>query len=206
MTNRLFAVSGNKISSLLIDDDSLKFSSSKFTSADEFREGWNKKISLSTKTEVKFDKIKSVRKEENDEDIMIKYKTVVGVTGECEFKFENQSDNYVFFDYLQKVQLYQKVNEKLSPFKAIKGFLTGLGITIAIIVFCYFHALDMANGTAEESHSGKGRMLNKIVEILGDKGVLIVGGAITAYLIYQIYKRYKNPPNMVSLLPPNSNN
>ena len=66
MTTKVFSISGNKISSLIIDANSLKFSSKTFNSLLEFQESWNKKLSIATKIEVKFDVIKSIKKEDNE--------------------------------------------------------------------------------------------------------------------------------------------
>jgi hypothetical protein len=43
--------------------------------------------------------------------------------------------------------------------------------------------------------------MRMIAERLGTKGVLLVGLAISAYVIYMILQRYKKPPVQTKLMP-----
>lgn len=204
MINKVFTISGNKISSFIIDENSLKFSSQNFNSYTDFQDAWNKKLSLATKVEIKFENIKSIKKEEFDKDILIKYKAFGGLPADCEFSFTDFDDYETFFGYFTEKRYFQRTNETLTPFKAIQNYLIGFVATIGITIFSYFEAIALANGTAEEAHSGKARAFNFLVELLGDKGVILVGSAISAYLIYKIWTRFKNPPNQTRLTPPNN--
>jgi hypothetical protein len=203
MLNQVFSINGNKISSFIADENSLKFSSqANFTTVDEFLESYKKKLSLATKVEVKYDSIKSIRKEDNDKKILIKYKTWAGIASNCEFSFNNDEDYETFFHFLEKERYFIRTHETLTPFKAIKNHLLGLAFTIAITIFSYYQALAIANGTVEEAHNGKTRLFNALVGLLGDKGVLAAGALIACYLLYRIWLRYKNPPNQLRFLPP----
>ncbi|GGD57630.1 hypothetical protein GCM10011514_22160 [Emticicia aquatilis] len=204
MFNKVFSISGNKISSFIFDENSLKFSSQNFNSYTDFQDAWNKKLSLATKVEIKFENIKSIKKEEFDKDILIKYKALGGLPADCEFSFTNFEDYETFFSFFTEKRYYQRTIETLTPFKAIQNYLIGFVATIGITLFSYFEAIALANGTAEEAHSGKTKTFNFVVELLGDKGVILVGTAISAFLIYKICTRFKNPPNQTRLVPPNS--
>lgn len=204
MSNRVFSISGNKISSFIIDENSLKFSSQTFNSFLDFQDAWNKKLSLATKVEIKYDNIKSIKKEEFDKDILIKYKAFGGLPSDCEFSFTNFEDYETFFSFFTEKRYYQRTIETLTPFKAIQNYLIGFLATIGFTIFSYFEAIDLANGTAEEAHSGKTRTFNFVVDLLGAKGVIFVGTVISAFLIYKIWTRFKNPPNQTRLVPPNS--
>jgi hypothetical protein len=204
MLNQVFSVSGNKISSLVADADSLKFSSSGFTSVDEFLTSFVKKLSLATKVEIKYDSIKSIQKEDNAKTIVIKYKGLGGITQSCEFSFANESDNEVFFSYLEKERYFKRTAETLTPFKAISSYILGFLLTIGITAFAYYEAIGIANGTLEDSGNRKTRAFNALVGFLGDKGVLAVGGLVTAYLGYKMWTRFKNPPNQTKFMAPNA--
>lgn len=203
MLNQVFPVNGNKISSFVADTDSLKFSSSGFTSVDEFLTSFGKKLSLATKVEIKYDSIKSVQKEDNDKTVAIKYKGIAGITSSCEFSFNNEADYEVFFNYLEKERYYKRTSETLTPFKAIRSYILGLLLTIGITIFAYYQAIGIANGTLEDSGNRKTRAFNALVGLLGDKGVLAVGTAIAAWLGYKIWTRFKNPPNQLKFIAPN---
>ncbi len=203
MENKVFAISGDKKSSFILDESSLKFSSKDPVSWTEFQESWSKMLTLATKLEVKYDAITAIKKEDNDDTVVIKYKGIGGLPSECEFSFSDANDREAFFTFFEKEHYFQRNYEALTPFKAIKNYLFGFAITIAIIIYTYFEAIAIANGTAERSTSRKGRLFQNIADILGDKGVIIVGLIICSFFVYIIWTRFKNPPNQLSLLPPN---
>jgi hypothetical protein len=203
MIDKVFAISGNKISSFIIDENSLKFSSQNFNTFTAFQDAWNKKLSFATKVEVKYDSIKSIKKEENDDDVYITYKAIGGISVDCVFSFKDQNEDEVLFNYFIREHFYQKVDEVLSPFKAIQNYLIGLFATIGVTVFSYFEVIGITNGTVEEAHSRNTRQFNNIIELLGDKGVILVGTGVSLFLLYKIWTRYKNPPNQIKFLPPN---
>jgi hypothetical protein len=204
MNNSVFSITGDKLSSFIVDGDSLKFSSQKFSTQGEFLEAWGRKLSLANKVEIKFDSIKLIKKEDNDKDILVKYKTWASIPSEIEFAFDLEEDNETFFNYLQKERYFSRTYESLTAFKAIRGYAVGLIFTIAVTVFCYYQAIELENGTASGPTSGKARIFNLIVGTIGDKGVIIVGGLIVSFLLYKVWSRFSNPPHQTKLLPPNS--
>jgi hypothetical protein len=204
MGDKVFSISGNKISAFILDENSLKFSSSSSETVDTFREAFAKKLSLATKVEIKYDTIKSIKKEDNDKDVLIKYKTVVGIPSDCEFSFNDPADYETFFSFFEKGRYFTRTHETLTPFRAIRNYLIGLVATIGFTVFTYYQAIEIANGTVEEATSGKVRTFNYVVGLLSNKGVLAIGVTISTYLIFKIWKRFSNPPNQIRLLPPNA--
>ena len=204
MVDKVYSVSGNKISSAIIDENSLKFSSATFKTVDAFREAFAKKLSLSTKVEIKYDSIKHIRKEENDDEVTITYKNSLGLPVDCEFSFNGAADCEEFFTFFEKQKQFTKSHETLTPFKAVRNYGIGLIATIGFTIFSYFQAIDIANGVAEEAHSRKARLFYNVVGLLGDKGVLAVGGLVSCFLIYKIWTRFSNPPGQIKLLPPNA--
>jgi hypothetical protein len=203
MLNQVFSVSGNKISSFVADADSLKFSSSNFTSVEEFLTSFGKKLSLATKLAIKYDSIKSIQKEDNAKTIVIKYKGLGSISASCEFSFTNEPDNEVFFSYLEKERYFKRTAETLTPFKAISNYILGLALTIAITAFAYYEAINIANGSLEDSGNRKTRAFNALIGFLGDKGVLAVGALVACYLGYKMWTRFKNPPNQTKFVAPN---
>lgn len=205
LTTRLFKVSGSKIQSLYIADTGLQFSSNYVAkSEEEFIEFWNKKITLATKVDVPFDKIKSVTKEDAGKEIMIKYKAALGIGQECEFSFNNDTDVEVLFNHLTTTQYFTRSEERLTPFKAVLRYSLSFAFVVAITIFCYYEAMAIANGKADEPSGGKAKLFMGLIGFLGDKGVLVVGIAILGYLGFKIVTRFKNPPQQTKLLPPMS--
>lgn len=204
MLNKVFSIKGNKISSFISDDESLKFSSSKSErTIDSFKEAFAKKISLSTKVEIEYDSIKYIKIEDNDKNIIIRYKSFLGLPDDCEFSFNDSTDYDTFFRFLEKERYFTKTNERLTPFKAIKNYLIGFLATFGFTIFTYYQAIEFENGTIEEIHSGKSGIFNYVIGLLGNRGVLAVGISILVYLLYKIWTRFANPPNQLKFIPPN---
>ncbi len=204
MLDKVFSITGNKISSFIADENSLKFSSATFDTVESFREAFVKKLSSATKVEIKYDSIKHIRKEDNDKDVLILYKKSLGIPMDCEFSFNDTADYETFFSFFENQQYFSKSHETLTPLRAIRNYVIGLLATIGFTAFAYYQAIDIANGTVEEAHSGKTRLFNNIVGLLGDKGVLAVGGLLSCFLLYKIWARFSKPPTQIKLLPPNS--
>jgi hypothetical protein len=204
MLHQVFAITGNKIASMMAGETSLMFSSQHFRSADEFRAAWDKKLSLATKVEVKYDAIKSVHKDDDDGDILIKYKTILGIPTNCQFSFDDAGAYPLFFSFLQRERYFTKREESLTPLKAIVNYLVGIVATLAFTAFNYAQALAIAAGTVEETTDHKRELFNVIVGTLGPTGVLAAGGLLLAYLGYKAWKRFSNPPTRLLFLPPNA--
>jgi hypothetical protein len=201
MNNKVYSIDGKKMSSLVFTENGIRISSSNFKSLEEFEAGWDKKLSLATKTEIKTETIKSISKEDASEDVIIKYKGFANMSMEAEFQFSNSSDYDEFIETLCTKYFFQKNETRLSPFKAIQGYLLGLAISIGLTIFCYYQAIEIENGTFSGSHNRKGRAFENIVGMLGVNGVIVLGSAICLYIGYKIWTRYKNPPNQMQLLP-----
>ena len=204
MVDKVFPITGNKISSFITDESSLKFSSATFETVESFREAFTKKLSLATKVEIKYDAIKYIRKEDNSKEVLILYKKSLGIPLDCEFSFTNPADYEIFFTFFEKERYFTKSHETLRPFRAIRNYLIGLVATIGFTIFTYYQAIEIANGTVEEASSGNVRAFNYVVGLIGDKGVLAVGTLISGYLVYKIWNRFTNPPNQIKLSPPNA--
>jgi len=193
----IFNVSGEKIASLHITDTSFQFSSASFKDTSAFEEAWQKTLTLNTKTEVKFDKITSITKEDNDNEICINYKNSLGLPSSCNFSFDNEADTIIFFDFLTTHLQLNQTEEKLSPFKAITSHLFWLAFIVGATAFAYYMALEMANGEVSEGGRGKVRAFKALIEVLGEKGVLAVGGIVVVIMGYFIWKRVEKPPVLI---------
>jgi hypothetical protein len=204
MLHQVFAITGNKIASMAAGDTSFMFSSQSFNSFEDFQAAWDKKLSLATKVEVKYDAIKSVRKDDDDADVLIKYKSLLGIPTDCQFSFDDEAAYPLLFAFLQKERYFTKQYDKLTPFKSTANYLIGIVVTLALTAFSYLEALKIAAGTAERATTSKHRLFNAIVDALGDKGVLAVGGLVLCYLGYKAWTRFTNPPHRALFLPPNA--
>lgn len=198
MANEIFSVNGHKMSTLYFDDESFKFSSSNLKSAEDFENSWDKSFTLATKSEIRYGLIEVIKKEENDDNVTISYKTSFGTTTHCKFSFSNPNDYERFFNTLENELGLEKEHETLEPLKSIYNHLLKLVITITITAFSYYEAKAIANGTAIKSTTSRAKLFDRIVTNLGDKGILLIGGVITCFLLFQMWKRFTNPPNQIT--------
>lgn len=202
MTDLVFAISGDKKKTLLADADSFKFSNKRYYTVTEFEEGWSKKLSLDTKAEVKYDKLSAIVKEDTSREVHIKYKGPVGIKASHPFSFIDDNDYGKFFEFLEKRLYMSKVEEPLSPFKAISGHLFAFILILGFTIFFHYQAIDLEHGAAITG-SGKTKAVLVLVRALGVKGVWLAGGTLAAFVGYKIYKRYTNPPVQTSFIPAN---
>ncbi len=202
-TNRIIKVSGEKIECMVATDESFQFLSKTCTSVEEFQEAFSKTLTMATKKEVKYEAIKTIKKEAADDDVTISYKGGIGGNS-ITFKFEDAAGCEAFLNYCEKALELSRNEVQLSPFRAVRGYLLGLVIALVATPYAYQRAAGLAVGeiTDPEGYSRsdrKARSLNNILEFLGPTGVLIVGLLITGVLAYIIWKRYTNPPVQIQL-------
>lgn len=195
--DRVFSISegstsgrNSSLQSMILDEESIRLSSKKTQSLEEFDKTWYKKISFRSKREILYSKIKTIQKLENSNSIFIQTE---GWSGNLEFSFDNGTDYPVFIDFFEQEKGFKKTEERLTPFKSVKGSLIGLAVILGITGLAYWMA-SHPDGDSEHSGRAKGRIIKALVNLLGEKGVLIVGGLAVCYFGYQIWRKYTNPP------------
>jgi hypothetical protein len=203
-TKILFEVEGDKISTLFINENELQFSSKRLLDEEAFINDWGRSMTFANQIKINLNKIKSISREEKEQKIRITYQWHLNLPSEIEFSFIDKVDYNVFFQLLEKVYYFQKDTSILSPLKANTRYFLGLGFVIFGTVVFYFWALDIANGKTSNSNSGKTKLFEIIIKNIGDKGVLIIGIVLSLFIISKIWKRIKNPPNLIKFIPPNS--
>lgn len=208
MNQNLFSVTGDKVSSMIIDKEAIKFSSKNLTSFDDFQEDWQKKLSVAKKHEIKLDKIKFISREENNNEVVITYASLWGLftfskTWDYPFSFKNDEDVERFFSYFSQNHSYYRINEKPTPLQAIKDNIFYLLFTIGITVLGYTTGLEIEQGDAPGNHSGKAFIFYKIVKFLGSNGVMVTGVLASSFIAFKMWKRYINPPNKIKIIAPN---
>jgi hypothetical protein len=205
LLNQVIPVSGEKIESLLIGDNALQLLSSEQNSVEEFNAAWTKTLTLATKTDIAFDGIKSITKEDGEDHIVVNYKGGMGLPKECKITFTNPTDLGEFFTFFQESKGFTRTDEALSPFKSTLPYLFGLAVTLGVTAFGYYLADGAEHGEPEPEGNTrgarKGRFYRMIAETLGTKGVLLLGLAISAYVVYMIVQHYKKPPVQTKLVP-----
>lgn len=198
--NQVFPVSGNKIQCVLIDEQSLRFSGRRFKFSEDFEEAWHKKLSATTKLEIKHPSIRSITKEDQEMTIRIVYRTRIGIPGECEFSFFDPAIAAGFLSYMEKEQYFVSTHERASRFKAISRYVLGLIFAVAMTWVCWYLVVDGQHGGSDEDSDAKARLFLYLLGLLGEKGVLAIGIVICGYIGFKIWKRAGNPPFQTRLV------
>lgn len=204
MIDKVFPISSKKLSAFILDEHSIKFSSQRKESFDAFNDEFDKKLTLVSKEEIKYDQIKSITKDEDEQELIINFKSSLGLPNELAFNFSNPSDYEICLTYLEKKRYFTRSYVQLSAFDAIKLLAFWLIITIGFTVFSYYQAIEIEALGVDPNETGKRKTYSMLIYILGDSGVLAIGALISIFFAYKIWKRYSNPPRQMRLMPPNS--
>jgi hypothetical protein len=206
ISNKIINVSGEKLECIVLAETAIQLMSKSFASIEEFNETWNKTLTLVTKSEIKYEDIKSISKEEGEEEITIHTKGMLGMAGERKMTFANPDEREAFYQFFQTQKGFVRTDETLSPLKSAMPYLGGLALTLLATAYGYYLSSQMASGEFVEELGAsrgarRGRLISNIVEMLGTNGVLALGLGISAYIVYKIWDRYKNPPVQTKLVP-----
>jgi hypothetical protein len=182
--------------SALIDADRILLINSSQTDADKFMSAYGAtgvKSWLNSKKELSIPEITSlVHKEVKPTDLTIRYGTK-----KEKLSFAATADLEEFADIISKANKLKPDIKSMSKLKANGGWLLGLGLTALFgwVMHSY------ATGTFSYSTTGRrkafGKLLYELAQKMGPELVLLVAGAIAAFIAYKIYGNVKNPPNEV---------
>ena len=202
ISKKVIEVSGEKIESLVLAENELQLINKRFSTVEDFNEQWSKKLTLTTKNKIEYADIKSITKEDADDDVVIKYSGSLGMSKECKIQFTFDQDREDFYTFLQDEKGFTKTEEKLSSFNASKSLIITLVVVTGIAVFAYFQAVEVASPDfVENDDTGrsarKARLFHTIVRFLSPNGVILLGLALVGFLAYKIWNRYKNPPTQI---------
>ena len=208
ISNKVIKISGSNVERMVLGENAIQLMSKSGETLEEFNETWNKTMTMATKREIKYNSIKSITKEEGEDELKIKYKGIAGVANSEKLSFLESNDKDEFYNFLQSEKGFLKTEEKMSPIKSALPYLGGLALTLFLTAFGYYQSIELATGNAVELEgysraARRERFFNSIIETLGTNGVLLLGIAISAYTAYMIWKRYKNPPVQTQFMPKN---
>jgi hypothetical protein len=183
--------------SALIDTDRLLLHNSSQTDADKFMTAYGAtgvKSWLNSKKEISIPGIISlVHKEVKPTDLTIKH----GSKKE-KLSFALAEDLEELAGILAKTNKLKPGVKSMSKLRATGGWLIGLGLTALFGWIMHGFAVQ-----TEPYHSNSGRnrwagkLMYEVAQKMGPELVLLVSGAIAAFIAYKIYSNVKNPPNEV---------
>ncbi|HMR90008.1 MAG TPA: hypothetical protein PKD51_17725 [Saprospiraceae bacterium] len=197
---KLVQVNCDKAKTMLYAEDGVKFISKSVSSIDEFNEIMNKKVTLVDKGELLFKDMKKITFDGFTVDPHVGMKLGNSVS---DITFTNESDKEEFIKYISEMKGWSKKETQLTPLNAAKWDLVGFILTPIFAYVMYGRTLEMEAGTfvSVEGNSRsdrKSRFFDSILETIGSTGVLIIAALVLLYFGYSIYKKYQNPPIVIS--------
>lgn len=197
---KLIQVNCDKAKTMLYAEDGVRFISKSVNSLAEFNEIINKKVTLVDKGELLYKDMKKLTFDGLTVDPHVGMKLGNSVS---DITFTNDVDRDEFIKHIAEMKGWTKKETQLTPLNAVKWDLLGFVLTPIFAYVMYGMALEIEAGThiSAEGFSKsdrKSRFFDSILETIGSTGVLIIATLILLYLGYNIYKKYQNPPIVIS--------
>lgn len=198
MENQIFSVGAGISKSMVLRENEIWFSQDNVRDLDKFEKAVNKTGMLQSAYSVPLDAISEVSYNEASESAKIKYTNEKGKEKKLNIGFEDKALSNQFGQYLGSKMNFTKSAKKEGQIKPLLLNLLYLLLTVGGTLFL---GLMEDSSTLTENTSGrnrgKGEFLKMIVDTIGQTGVFIIGGLISAYLAYNLFKRFQNPSNEI---------
>ena len=183
---------------MLLRDNEIWFSQDNIKSFEKFEKAVNKTGMMRSAYTVPLSSISEVSFNEASESAKIKFTTEKGKEKKLKIGFNDTAVSNQFGEHLGTKLGLNKSTTQESQIKPL--LLNALYLLIALGATVFLGTIDDTSELTESSsrrNRGKGAILKIIVDTIGQTGVFIIGGLISLYLAYSLFKRFKNPSNEV---------
>ena len=198
MENQIFEVGAGISKSMLLRDDEIWFSQDNVRNLEKFEKAVNKTGMLQSAYKVPLSAINEVSYNEASESAKIKYTNEKGKEKKLNIGFGDAAISNQFGKHLGEKLGFSKSSTQEGQLKPL--LLNGLYLALAIGGTFLFGMMDDTSQITESSRrkgSGARAIMKLVVDTIGQTGVFIVGGLISLFFAYQLYKRFKNPSNEI---------
>ena len=185
--------------SLKLNESDLWFSGDKYDSIQKMEEVVKARNGKGLKSHgiIPYDQISQIKLNDESQKVKVDYTNIKGKDTQDRWEFPSVQDALQFGEILgSKAGLLRSTNQENST----KTLLMNLLWPIGIMAFAVFAAMNPGYETSGNSRSSrKSNFVFMIIRLLHDKigaiGVMVVGGLLSALLIFSAIKRMKNPAN-----------
>lgn len=198
MENQIFEVAATFYKSLVLKNDELWVSQNKISNLEKFEKAVNNTGMMKSAFAIPFSTISEISFNEASESAKIKYYNEKGKEKKLNIGFGDMTTSNQFGNYLGGKLGFKKSSKQEGQLKPL--LLNALYLIIAIGGTFLFGMMDDTSQITESTRrkgSGARAILKLVIDSIGQTGVFIVGGLISLYLAYQLYKRFKNPSNEI---------
>ncbi|MCF2875440.1 MULTISPECIES: hypothetical protein [unclassified Tenacibaculum] len=191
MVNKLINLKGSFTKTLLLEDNSLWFSSEKFTDEISLKSIIDKNTSKPLNGNIHYALIEKIEMNEDSKKIKLKYKGEDDET--ISFIFESIELAHKIGEFIAGKTLLKKSIKIESSLKKLlyENNIIWVLITILITFLVYFKFFMI--GFYEKGKLF--RILTLMHDSIGTKGILIVGFLITSYFVIKIFRRFSKTVN-----------
>jgi hypothetical protein len=203
MPDKLFCITGDETKSLLTNTNSLKISSSPFSSPEDFEENWGHSSSETHETEINYSAIDCIIYSVLNRSISIIYKTSLDEEMQLDFAFK------LSFDFEKFLQCFENElgfirTQKALAITNIRRQTNKLLIGTLIFITPIF-ILSLDKKLLNEAGPGpRSEGFKVILKSIGPGGVLFIGLALIVYILFRDTAKMKDPPVLTMLVPSGS--
>jgi hypothetical protein len=203
MPDKLFCITGDEAKSLLTNTNSLKISSSPFSSPEDLKENWGHSSSETHETEINYSAIDCIIYSVLNRSICIIYKTSLDEEMQLDFAFK------LSFDFEKFLQCFENElgfirTQKALAITNIRRQTNKLLIGTLIFITPIF-ILSLDKKLLNEAGPGpRSEGFKVILKSIGPGGVLFIGLALIVYILFRDTAKMKDPPVLTMLVPSGS--
>lgn len=199
MENVILPISSGMYKAFVVTGEELWISSNKQSSMEKFEKSMEKTGIMASCFKIPLDQIQEIHFAEKDSGVKLKYMNDKGKQKSQTLAIGAEELANKFGNYLgEKIGLTRQTKTESRT----KQLLVNGGILIIALAATGFLGFadmgDMSDTSTSGRNRGKQQMFIFLYELLGPNGILAIGGVISLYLAYTMYKRYMMPAEEVS--------
>ncbi len=196
MKDRIIFVEKAKWKSIVLTDRELWLSKEKIKSLETFGAAVNHPHQVKVVAyKYPLEKLVKLKFNETSDTVQYEYPMSRG-NKVINLKFNDEKQANEFGNYLGEQLQFKKTEfaeSKLKPL-LLNAFYVLVAIALTYGFGLYFDEADFESSSSSSRRNGGGRAIVRILyNTIGQTGLLIIGGLITLYLIYQLYQRFQHP-------------
>ncbi|GGH58671.1 phage anti-repressor protein [Filimonas zeae] len=187
---QIFTVAGQDKATLLATEDAFRLSARSFYNVVDFEQGWQELFKKEDfRNQIDYNSLVSVTRALDGNLLFVRYRGPLNIINCCTFIFPDEEDYARFYHFLEEGLGMQKTEKEVSLFEAVGIYMVELVIVLALTLYCYYQAVTLKY--ANPRTVGAYWLL---IQQIGEMGVCLMGGAISAYLIYRVHQLSANRP------------
>ena len=198
MENQIISVKSTFWKSLVVRDNELWLSQNNVSNLEKFEKGIHQTGLMKSAYAYPLESITEVSFNEASEAIKLRYIDEKGKNKKMSFEFGDVELSNHFGHFLGAKNRFAKSEKQESQTKYL--MLNGLYLFVAVAMTAWLYSMDDFSDfgdSAKGKRRGMAMLIQSILETIGHTGILLIGILSTAYLGYNLYKRFQNPASEI---------